>query len=188
MKRITLLLAVLYSIVSAAVAQKVRVDYDHSCNFSSYRTYRLMPRTVQVSNAEFPNQLIEERIAGFTKKALDDMGLRNTQTNADLQVTYEVVLTEEPQFTTYTDAIGPGWGCCSWTWGWGASWSTGWSTTTVQNIPIGTLVINMIDVRQNHLVFQGVSTATIRSKAEKNNKMLQKGINEIFEKYPGAGR
>jgi hypothetical protein len=42
----------------------------------------------------------------------------------------------------------------------------------------------MSDARQKQLVFQGVSTATISSRAEKNAKRLQKGINEMFEKYP----
>jgi hypothetical protein len=42
----------------------------------------------------------------------------------------------------------------------------------------------MTDARQKLLVFQGVSTDTISSKAEKNTKRLQKGICEMFEKYP----
>jgi hypothetical protein len=86
-------------------------------------------------------------------------------------VSYQMNLSAQQQFTT----IGSGWG-----WDWGSDFAT----TTEQTIFTGTLIINMTDSRRNQLVFQGVSSGPISSRAQKNAKRLQRGVNKIFEKYP----
>ena len=192
MSRIMVLL-VLASTGSPGVAQKVRVDYDHGCNFSRYKTYRWVDTQKAPSpDVRFPNQLMQERIVGFVEEALAAKQFARVETGGDLLVGYAMKVSAEPQFTTFTDSTGPGWGwggwggygpgCCGW--GWVGGWSSAFSTTTMQTIWMGTLVVSMTDARQRQLVFQGVSTDTISSKAEKNTKRLQKGICEMFEKYP----
>jgi hypothetical protein len=187
----TVLLA-LVSTVSPGVAQKVRVDYDHGRNFSRYKTYRWVEfDKAQSPDVPFPNQLMRQRIVALVQEALTSKGLTHVQTGGDLVVGYELRTTALPQFNTFTDATGPGWGWDGWGWGgpgccgWGGGWgSSAFSTTTTQSIWTGTLLVSMTDARQKLLVFQGVSTDTISSKAEKNTKRLQKGICEMFEKYP----
>jgi len=192
MSRIMVLLA-LISVVSPGIAQKVRVDYDHACNFSRYKTYRWVELQKERSpDVQFPNQLMQERIVGFVQEALTAKQFTRVETGGDLLVDYVVKINAAPQFTTFSDAVGPGWGwggwgwagpgCCGW--GWSGGWGSAFSTTTTQTIWTGTLVINMTDARQKQLVFQGVSTDTISSKADKNTRRFQKGIDEIFEKYP----
>jgi len=48
----------------------------------------------------------------------------------------------------------------------------------------GTLVVNMTDSRQRQLVFQGTSTDSLSSRAEKNTRRLQRGICKMFAWYP----
>jgi hypothetical protein len=84
-------------------------------------------------------------------------------------------VTQQEQFTTFTDSTGPGWG-----WGFGSSTSF----TTVQPFLTGTLVVDMTDARQQRLVFQGVATDTLSSRPEKNTKKLASSVRKIFEKYP----
>ena len=171
MHRIMVLLA-LVSVVPPGIAQKTRIDYDHGSSFSSYKTYRLVttPAT-QWTEAQFPNQLMQERIVKFIEEALTSKGLKRTETGGDLLVSYQMNLSSQQQFTT----IGSGWG-----WGWGSDFAT----TTEQTIFTGTLIIDMTDSRRNQLVFQGVSSGPISSKPKKNAKRLQRGVNKIFEKYP----
>ena len=177
MNRIMALLA-LACAVSSSFAQKVRVDYDHGANFSRYKTYRWVQLPeARPAEAQFPNQLMQERIVRLVEEALATKHFTRVETGGDLLVGYQVRVTEQPQFMTYGDGIGPGWG-----WGWG--WSNGISTTTTQTILIGNLSIDMVDTRQKQLVFQGVWTETISSKPWKNTKKLAKAINEMFEKYP----
>jgi hypothetical protein len=154
-------------------ASQVRVDFDHGTHFSGYKTYSWAPGDDPAQDVLFPNQLMRERIACSIEEALAAKGLKRVASGGDLLVSYGVAVKEVPQFTTFYD--GPGWG-------WG--WAGGFSTTTVQTIYEGTLVLNMVDARRKQLVFEGTSTETISSKPEKNTRKLAKAVNEIFEKYP----
>ena len=177
MKRI-LVLGALVCGASIGFAHKVRVDFDRGIHFSCYKTYRWVPSADAPSpQTLFPNQLMRERISGYIDEALAARGLKRVTTGGDLLISYRVKVTEEPLLTTFSDGLGPGWG---WDWGWGS----GFSTTTVQNIYDGTLVIDMVDANHQQLVFQGTSTQTISSRPEKNSKRLAKAVSEVFEKYP----
>jgi Domain of unknown function (DUF4136) len=161
--------------VSPALAHKIRVDFDHGRHFSKYKTYRWMDsETAPSPEPLFPNQLMRERIAGLIEEALASRGFKRVASGGDLLIGYGIQVTEHPEFITFSDG-GPGWG-----WGWGS----GFSTTTVQTIYEGTLVVDMLDANQKKLVFQGTSTQTISSRPERNTKKLAKAVNEIFEKYP----
>jgi len=171
-------------LVSGSFAHKIRIDFDHSKNFSSYRTYQWVATPESPSpNALFPNQLMQERITGFIDEALAAKGIKRVATGGDLLVSYKVKVTETPQYTTIYDGGWPGWGWdWEWTWGWGPG--TGISTTTVTTFYDGTLVVNLVDAHRNQLVFQGASTQSVSSRAEKNTKKLAKAVNEVFERYP----
>ena len=188
-----MVLFVLASTASPGFAQRVRVDYDHGCTFSHYKTYRWVDaQKAQSSDMQFPNQLMQERILGFVEESLAAKQFTRVETGGDLLVGYVIKVSAKPQFTTFTDAMGPGWGWGGWSgygpgccgWGWGGDWGSAFSTTTIQTTWVATLTVSMTDALQRQLVFQGVSTDTISSKAEKNTKRLQKGISEIFDKYP----
>jgi Domain of unknown function (DUF4136) len=174
MKGIAILLS-LACVALPAFASQVRVDFDHGVHFSSYRTYSWASGGDPAQDVLFPNQLMRERISCSIEEALAAKGLKRVASGGDLLVSYGVAVKEVPQFTTFND--GPGWG-----WGWG--WAGGFSTTTVQTIYEGTLVLSMVDARRKQLVFEGTSTDTISSRPEKNTRKLAKGVNEIFEKYP----
>jgi hypothetical protein len=177
MKRI-MVLGALACVVSTGFAYKVRVDFDHGSHFSNYKTYRWV-RSADAPSPEalFPNELMQDRISGFIDEALGARGLKRVTTGGDLLISYRMKVAEQPHFTTFSSGAGPGWG---WDWGWG----TGFSTTTVQTIYEGTLIIDIVDSNQQHLVFEGTATQTISSRPEKNVKKLAKAIGEVFEKYP----
>lgn len=172
MNRIMVLLAMV-SVTQPLGAYKVRVDFDHHGNFSQYQTYRwVQPEVTTPPGSLFPNELMRERIIVFIDQALAARHLKRVESGGDLLVTYGVDVTEQEQYTTFTN----GFGCC-----WDGS---SISTTIPQTILTGRLVVNMTDARKQQLVYQGVSTHTISSRPERNTKRLARAVNEIFGKYP----
>jgi Domain of unknown function (DUF4136) len=177
MNRIMVLLALAFA-VSPLTAHRVRIDFDHRGNFSQYKTYRwVQPAVSRPPQELFPNQLMRERIVGFIEEALAARHLTRVQTGGDMLVSYNVNVSEQQQFTTFTNGFGPGWG-----WGWDGG--TAISTTVPQVILTGTLVVNLTDAHKQQLLFQGVSSQTLSSRPARNTKRLAKAVNEIFEKYP----
>ncbi len=160
-----------------AMAQKVRVDYEHGNDFAKYKTYKW----VKYKESPDVNQIVDQRITSAIDAEMMKEGLTKSETNPDLLIGYQASLSQQQQLTTYSSG-GPGWG-------YGARWGYGWggssiSTTTSNTINNGTLVVDLMDPQQQKLVFRGIGTDTLSDKPEKNAKKIQKAVAKIFEKYP----
>lgn len=167
-------------------AQKVEVDYAHGEDFSKYKTYTW----VKEPTIESPDQLVEQRIVSNVDETLAKKGLKRVDSGGDVMVAYQSSVTKQTQLTTMTSGMGGG------GWGYGPGWGRGWgygrgmmggssvSTTTASTIPIGTLVIDLLDPKAQKLVFRGIATDTLSSKPGKNTQKIVKSVNKIFDKYP----
>lgn len=158
--------------LTVATAQQVRVDYDHGADFARYHTFTW--GKVQASPSI--SQLAEERIMAQIEETLAKKGLRRQETGGDLVVTYQAAVKQQVQLTTFSSG-GPGWG-------WGPGFGGGISTTTADRIPIGTLVVDLLDPQAKQLIFRGIASDTVSDKPEKNAKKLAKAMDKMFEKYP----
>jgi len=58
------------------------------------------------------------------------------------------------------------------------------SMTTVENTPVGTLIVDVFDGQSKKLVWRGTSTETLSSKPEKNERKLEKAVADMFKKFP----
>lgn len=157
-----------------ASAQQVKIDFDHGADFTRYHTYMwgAIQKSPEVS------QLGEQRINASIDEGLASRGLRRVEANADLVVTYHAAVKQQMQLTTYNSG---GYG-----WGWGGG--SGISTTTEDQIPVGTLVVDLLDPHQRQLVYRATATDTLSSKPEKNQKKLTKAVKKMFEKYPPGSK
>jgi hypothetical protein len=73
----------------------------------------------------------------------------------DATVTAVAVRRDRAECDTFYEGLGPGWRCR----GWG-----GISTTTVENDPVGTLVIDVYQTASHHLVWRGIAHDTLSDK------------------------
>ena len=162
---------------SIAFAQKVRVDYDHGANFAKYHTYTWG----KTQASPEINQLMEQRIVAEIDENLARCGLKRVETGGDLIVTYQAAVKQHMEFTTFGDGGGWGWGPG---WGYGYGYGGGISTTTEKEIPVGTIVVDLLDPQAKQLIFRGTATETLSSKPEKNTKKMSKAMGKMFEKYP----
>ncbi len=147
MKKLTIALSILVSLATAtAFGQKVNVDWDKSASFSDLKTYTWAKGTPA------PNQLVDERITKAIDGQLAAKGLQKVESgnNPDLIVTYAAAVGSQTQLNTNNmGGYGP------WRYGWGGA--GGMSTTTVQQIPVGQLVVELGDVKNKNLLWRATA-------------------------------
>ena len=165
---------------SSALGQDVRYNFDKDTDFSKFKTYKWVP----IKGAQQLDDLIDKQIKSAVDAELAKKGLSRVETdNADLLVGYQTAVGQEKQFNSYNTGwgYGPGWGG-GW-YGGGGSSSTTTSTTTIYN---GQLDVDMYDSAHHDLVWRGVVSKTIDTKAkpDKREKNLAKALQKLFKNYP----
>src|SRR5579862_25711 len=133
----------------------VKVDYNHAANFGKYRSYSWI-------KVQAGNELWQDRIQHDIDTNLQEKGWQKVESDGDAGVTAFGSTRTVPTLQTFYDTLGGGW-----------FWDGfGTSTTTVENTPEGTLVVDVFDGQTKHLVWRGVSTNTLSGDPEKNARKL----------------
>jgi hypothetical protein len=182
MKRsILLAIALLVGGVTATVAQDVRYDYDKEKDFSKFKSYKW----VTIKEADQPDELTSKRIMDAIDAELATKGLTKTDSDtADLYLAYQTAIGTEKQFTSYNTGwgYGPGWGA-GWYGGGMSSTTTYGSTSTVY---VGQLDLSMYDPATKQLVWRGVASKTLDTKAkpEKKEKNIGKAVQKLLKNFP----
>ena len=175
MKRNLALLAV--AVLALAVAcstLQTSADWDKTANFSNYKTWGWK------DDGSIKNDIVKRRIQTLLASELGKKGLTRSDDNPDLWVAVHGRMSKETQINYYNS-------------GWGYGWHGGWygggmgvSTATVQEIPVGTLVVDLVDSRQKELVWRGTASDTLKPERspEEKEKALGEALAKLFEKYP----
>jgi hypothetical protein len=162
-------------LASVSFAQHVKTDYDHSANFGQYKTYSW-------EKVQTKDQLLVDRIKEAVNSTLAAKGWTLVPSGGDVEV-FAVETTQNQQtLDTFYNGFGGGrhWG------GFGGGF--GDATTTVETYKVGTLVIDLFDAKTEKLIWRGSSSDTLSDKADKNTKMLDKGVNRMFQHFPPASK
>jgi Domain of unknown function (DUF4136) len=169
--KVLIVLAGCFLAAVAASAQSVSMDYDKTANFAAFKTYAWMPGTPS------GNQLMDQRIQDGVDQQLAAKGLKKIDdpSQADLDVAFYVALTSQTQISTT--------GMGGWGYGWGG-YGGGMTTTSVNNIPIGHLIVDLGDSKTKKLVWRGNAHDNLASKPDKVAKQIQKSLEKMFKKYP----
>ncbi len=161
-----------------ALAQKTSYDFNKSANFASFKTYATKEGT------KVGQQLIDDRIEAAIDAALASKGFTKAASNPDVFVVYHVAFDKQKDISTFSSGYGGGYGAYGW--GWGGAGAMGTSTTTVRDIVVGTLVIDMADAKANQVVWRGMGVKEVdtTAKPEKRDKSITNAVNKIFKNYP----
>ena len=151
-----------------ALAQKVETDYDHSINFAQFHTYSW-------GHVHSSDPFAESRIREDIDHILQARGWQEVPAGGDITLTAIAVRRHQTEYETFYDGLGPGW---HWH-GWG-----GITTTTVETVPVGTLVVDVYETANHHLVWRGLAHDTLSDNPDKNAKKLQTAIDKMFGKFP----
>jgi len=162
-------ITVLLLLVSFAFGQHVNFDYDHSADFSKYKTFSWIKEP-----ATPKDPLMKQRIIDAVNAQLLAKGLRRVDSNGDLGVSVNVATQEEQTLNSFYNGFGP------WAWGLGP-------TTTIETYTEGTIVADLFDAHTKKLVWRGVAHKEVSSKPAKVTEEIDKAIEKLFKHYPPNG-
>ncbi len=166
--------ALLAAIVACSTVE-VSSDFDPAANFSQYKTFAFAPMK------EF-NEITAGRIETAITQALEAKGLKKAADKPDLAIEVAAKISNQKQINS------TGWGGYGWG---GYGWGGGMSTTTVQDIAVGTLLVALVDANTNKLVWRGTATKTLSegSSGEQKQEALNNAVKKMFAKFPpGSGK
>src|SRR5690349_16090236 len=166
-------LATFSIVVASGFASQVQVNFDRAADFSCFKTYRLVRTPGLPSSPAFPVGFWD-RIPGLIEERLDDGRIKPVASGGDLILSYSVHITEHPQKINLSDGVGPT----------GLGWGNAVYMATIRTIYDWTRVVNIVDAKRNHIVFEGTLSETTGSTPERNAKKLIRAFPEILARYP----
>ncbi len=162
---------------AAAMAQKVSYDYDKTATFAAFKTY------AHKDGTKVGQPLIDDRIVAAIDTQMAAKGFTKVEANPDVFVVYHTTFEKEKDISTYSSGYGGGYGPYGWRYGgaWGGS-----TTTTVRDILMGTLVVDIADARKGELAWRGIGVKEVKTdaKPEKRDKSINNAVTKIFKNYP----
>ena len=172
MKKAATLLGVAAALTLACSTLTTAVDYDHTVNWSQFHSFQL------VEGTKDPVTFTQKRIEDAITNQLTSKGWQPVTSNPDVLVYTHTVLSHQKQWNA--TSMGGGWGYR----GWGGM-GGGMATATETNIPIGTLVVDLVNPKTKELVWRGTASDQVSGSGEDQGK-IQDAVAELFKKFPPA--
>jgi hypothetical protein len=155
-----------------AMAQTVTVDYDHSVNFNKFRTY-----TWDKVHATDPS--VEQRIVSAVNRDLAARYMTETSNSGDVTITVVDATQDKQEFSAFYNDLGD----LSWQRGWGSGGFLD-NATSVQDLPVDSLVLDMYDTKTHKLLWRGTVTEPLAKSTDKNDQLADKAVTELINQYP----
>ncbi len=162
----------------------VRSDWDTTRVFGGERRFFFVePPSEPVSDPFADNSLLRKRVRGAIETTLVQRGfvLAADRAEADLLVTYHVVLEERMRVDGVSSSTGIGY--------YRQSWGVGvaQSSANVRPYQESTLVIDFLDPASEELVWRGWGTGMLATRSrERGPERLAKGVAAILAAFPPA--
>ena len=170
MKKAATLLGILtLTLVAGCSTLTTAVDYDHTVNWSQFHTYQMAEGTKD------PVTFTQKRIEDSINAQLTSKGWQSVTSNPDILVYTHTVLSHQKQWNA--TSMG-GWGYR----GWGGM-GGGMATATETNIPIGNLVVDLVNPKTKELVWRGTASDQVSGSGEDKGK-IDAAVAELFKNFP----
>lgn len=178
-----LLVAATLGLTACATGPAVRVDHDPTASFMQYRTWSFY-KPIAMEQSGY-SSWISERVRADVQKEMESRGYRYQAEGADLLVNFQGVVEDRnavwsmprssvEMFYSYRHrgyvAI-PVW----------------YNETQVSTYREGTLTVDLVDGKQNRMVWTGSASSPVGSSKktpEKRMAEIDLAISSIFTKYP----
>jgi len=183
--RVTTALITFALITACSTPVKIHSDYDHSIDFSQYKTYGYFsPMGIENPNySSLMGQMFRDAIdaqmlpKGYVKSD-----------NPDILINVSAKLQDKTKVTTTSDPMMYGGGYYGYRGGMYDPWGGyGYGTSThVSQYTEGTVNVDMVDIKQKRMIWEGIAIGRVNEK-ESNPELradIMSGVAEMFENYP----
>ncbi len=152
---------------------EINTDYAPGTDFSKYKTFTLK------EGKPPKNQIAADRVKAALTSTLEGKGFKSAPEGGDLAVFLHFQAGKDTQINTTGYGYG-GWG--GWRWG----GYGGMQTTTVQEIPTGTLVVDIVDGKTTNAIWRGIAKDQISTSAtpEEREQKVREVLAKLFENFP----
>jgi hypothetical protein len=161
----------------------VRSDSAPDVNLSNYQSYDFFSQ-LGVEGGEY-SSLLGQHFRDAVSREMNSRGYQRSD-SPQLQVNVSIGAKEKVRVNTYNDpyVYGGHYGYRRYGY-YGSPWHTGGSRTTVRQYTEANVYIDLVDVTEHRLVWQGVATFTVTDKMRQQlRETVQSTVASVFEKYP----
>lgn len=159
------------TVTGACSSTKTTADWDHATDFSTYETFDFKPG-MPFQRKEV-GEIVEEMVGiTLTGKGLNQVAAGD---NPDLHVVLFPQMEVAGRVDWYSQGYSPWWG------GWGGVMMVG---TRFTDIPVGGLMIDIVDIERKRLVWRGTVDAQLKNDPVGNAKLVMKLIENTFQGFP----
>jgi hypothetical protein len=177
----TIALAALLPLLAACASVGVDADWDHTVDFSAYRSWNWLPSSrTQTDVSGGLSEIARGRIERAVEREITARGFPRNEAAPDLLATYFVTVEERIEVTD--------WGHTSTVYpyaryrGHGAT-SMGWRDVDVRTTREGVLIVDLIDAKAKTLVWRGTARGTLGD-SEQNAKKIDEAAVKLFAEFP----
>lgn len=182
--RLLLIAGVMALLAGCASGPTIQSDYDPHIDFSHYKTYGFFnPMGIEGPNySSIYGSIFRDAIG----KEMESRGYVLSD-NPDLMINVSGRLQDKTQVTTTSNPYTGGY-YYGYRRGFYDPWvGYGYDTTThVSNYTEGTVNVDMVDVAQKRMVWEGVAVGRVKGSktGEERRQAIYNGIREVFAGYP----
>jgi len=175
MKALLTAAAIVLLAPTLAMAQKTSFDFDKTTDFSKFKTYTLKDGT------KVNDPLVHNRIVAAIEAEMVAKGLSKNDAMPDVVVVYHIAFDKKQDITTFSSGYG---GYGPYGYGWGGGWGT--TDVRVNEILVGTLVVDVAEAPKKAIVWRGmgVKEVDVQAKAEKRDKNIASAVKKILKDFP----
>ncbi len=153
-------------------AQRVQTSYDHTADFSGYRTYSLLPKAASTS-------LWDQRVENAVSTSLAAKGLTRVPSGGDLAIFASDTSQERQKLVTVCNGTRGGWG--------GGGFGGGPfcdATTTTKSYKVDTLAVKTFDGNSKAALWRASSTNMHPDDSDTMIKSLNTNVERLFSHFP----
>ncbi len=159
---------VLAGLAGCATAPTIKTGWDKQVDFGKYHTWTWQ------SDGSIRDKVWAKRCQDVLSDTLDTKKLAQVSQSPDLWAVVHARLTADTVVVPYSS-----------TWGYGmAPW--GYDDSFTEQIPVGTMILDLVDVQKKEVVWRGRAKGVIQSDKtnEEREQNLRKIFAEMFAAYP----